>query len=456
MQIQRQSAERSPSSFAPTRSRLLQRKCACGGTLGLDGECAECRGNSLQRDSSARAEPVSEVPSIVHEVLRSPGQPLDSTTREFMEARFGHDFSKVRVHADARAAESARAVNAQAYTVGGNVVFGAGRFVPGTHAGKSLLAHELTHVVQQGAGSPVLQRKPDEEAQSMGALELPWKFGDYSLFEDNRAGIRFLVGISSEAESTVRAVIPSIGKRIAADNSRIKDPSSRVTICFIVPTTTRFALWEGKPVLMLDPPDATVETAAHEMGHAIFHALETQAESKTKDAAKAANFRLKVADIYARLSQTKEFTEGNETHPAGLWIADPSQWGPPGSAKEHPWQDPDEFFASAKEAYQVNRKGFVGAIARFKKLDPAVAGPATELLALLDAFFREGELPSRGVPAVRAAAAKSALQRATRVSKVEDTVMSGTLLDLLLNPGNRRRREKPRPSLPDYRPEFPP
>src|SRR5918997_584463 len=110
MKTQRQSAERS-SSFAPTRSGLLQRKCACGGTPGLDGECAECRGQRLQRGSSARLRPVDEVPSIVHEVLQSPGQPLDSTTREFMESRFGHDFSEVRVHADTRAAESARAVN---------------------------------------------------------------------------------------------------------------------------------------------------------------------------------------------------------------------------------------------------------------------------------------------------------------------------------------------------------
>src|SRR5205085_3153068 len=74
------------------------------------------------------------------------------TTRTFMEPRFGHDFSRVRVHADGRAAESARSVNALAYTVGEDLVFGAGQYAPGTSAGKRLLAHELSHVVQQEQG----------------------------------------------------------------------------------------------------------------------------------------------------------------------------------------------------------------------------------------------------------------------------------------------------------------
>jgi hypothetical protein len=103
---------------------------------------------ALQRKMIARNE-VSEVPPIVHEVLRSPGQPLDPVTRAFMEPRFGHDFSQVRVHADSKAAESAQAVNALAYTVGRDVVFGAGQYAVGTSEGQRLLAHELAHVVQQ-------------------------------------------------------------------------------------------------------------------------------------------------------------------------------------------------------------------------------------------------------------------------------------------------------------------
>src|SRR5205823_1825863 len=89
------------------------------------------------------------VPPIVHEVLRSPGEPLDRETRAFMEPRFGHDFSQVRVHTDDRALKSALAVNALAYTVGRDVVFAAERYRPGTVEGRRLLAHELTHTIQQ-------------------------------------------------------------------------------------------------------------------------------------------------------------------------------------------------------------------------------------------------------------------------------------------------------------------
>ena len=94
--------------------------------------------------------PVNQAPPIVHDVLRSPGRPLDTRTRAFMEPRFRHDFSHVRVHTDAKAAESAQAVNALAYTVGRDIVFGAGQYQPTTIDGCNLVAHELTHTIQQG------------------------------------------------------------------------------------------------------------------------------------------------------------------------------------------------------------------------------------------------------------------------------------------------------------------
>lgn len=144
----------------PEQSRpaggVLQRACACGKhTANGEGECAECRqkreAGLLQRAAVAPAPDVA--PPIVHDVLGSPGQPLDAQTRAFMEPRFGHDFSAVRVHSDGRAAESARTVNALAYTVGSHVAFGAGQYQPGSEAGRRLLAHELAHVVQQGGGA---------------------------------------------------------------------------------------------------------------------------------------------------------------------------------------------------------------------------------------------------------------------------------------------------------------
>lgn len=121
----------------------------------------------LARQAPARATPASGVsgpgrqhdrdrrrgaPGIVRDVVSSPGEPLDPASRALMEDRFRHDFSGVRVHADARAAASANAVDAKAYTVGRDVVFGEGRYDPGSASGRRLLAHELTHVVQQGTG----------------------------------------------------------------------------------------------------------------------------------------------------------------------------------------------------------------------------------------------------------------------------------------------------------------
>ncbi|MGC2696892.1 MAG: DUF4157 domain-containing protein [Candidatus Angelobacter sp.] len=126
---------------------LLQRKCECGGSAGMENDCEDCKKKKLQRRAIAPGP--ATAPPIVHDVLRSPGQPLDAQTRTFFEPRFGHDFSQVRVHADSRAAESARSVHALAYTSGLDVVFGSGQFAPDTKAGQRLLAHELTHVVQQ-------------------------------------------------------------------------------------------------------------------------------------------------------------------------------------------------------------------------------------------------------------------------------------------------------------------
>jgi len=142
----------------------LQRACACGGT------CPKCKAKQHEPEPErlqTKRLPTGETgesvaPPIVHEVLATPGQSLDPATRGFMEPRFGHDLSRIRVHADRRAAESARAVEALAYTVGKDVVFGAGQYAPHSPAGRKLLAHELTHTLQQGASAaPALRRQPE-------------------------------------------------------------------------------------------------------------------------------------------------------------------------------------------------------------------------------------------------------------------------------------------------------
>ncbi|MFG3340759.1 DUF4157 domain-containing protein [Glycomyces sp. NPDC048151] len=95
---------------------------------------------------------LEEERSPVHDVIGSGGSPLDLDTRADMEGRFGQDFSNVRVHTDSAAHESAKSVNAQAYTVGSDIVFQSGNYDPGSDSGKHMLAHELTHVVQQRSG----------------------------------------------------------------------------------------------------------------------------------------------------------------------------------------------------------------------------------------------------------------------------------------------------------------
>ncbi|HEX8397449.1 MAG TPA: DUF4157 domain-containing protein [Pyrinomonadaceae bacterium] len=233
------------STFTAAPSRILQRKCACGTHTLAGGKCEDCKNKqgALQRKSSNNSQH-SEVAPIVHEVLRSSGQPLDATTRRFFEPHFAHNFSQVpvssvsqqlsqstltvgeptdvyeqeadrlansvmlkenrenktsstnkqqdekfdlsnvRIHTDARAAESARAVNALAYTIGNNIVFGAGQFAPGTQRGQHLIAHELTHVVQQSGNiSPKIQRQPDNDKEETPSSDIGKAISKNSVFK---------------------------------------------------------------------------------------------------------------------------------------------------------------------------------------------------------------------------------------------------------------------------------
>ena len=183
----------------------LQRKCACGNHTVAGGECAECAKNKsglqrkltigasndplereadrvadqvlaasahsavsgapprIQRFAGQATEEYDTAPASVDHVLASSGRPLEPALRQDMEQRFGHDFSRVRVHSGGAAEQSARDVNAHAYTVGHDIVFGAGRFAPGTHEGRRLIAHELTHVVQQSGSDGIRVGQSNEK-----------------------------------------------------------------------------------------------------------------------------------------------------------------------------------------------------------------------------------------------------------------------------------------------------
>ena len=247
---------------------LLQRTCACGGTPGPTGECAECRrkrkpglqaklkinppGDRYEQEADRMAETVMRspapavrrmpitpllqraatapggmaAPASVDQVLSSPGQPLDAGTRAFMEPRFGHNFSRVRIHTDAQAAASAQAVQARAYTVGSDMVFGAGQYAPGTAAGRRLLAHELTHVVQQQGGTSALRRQeapaplsgPEEAEQR--ALMAP-RFPGCSPNDRRRLDHQLL-----RARTWVRVA----HSELAAEGARLNSPSGIITL----------------------------------------------------------------------------------------------------------------------------------------------------------------------------------------------------------------------------------
>jgi hypothetical protein len=155
--MHKHSADEERDSLRPKAARLEEdlpdhygRAAAAGRTdvLGAEGLLG------LQRvaGNSGVSSMLEEERSPVHDVVSSGGRPLDPSVRTDMEQRLGHDFSDVRVHDDSAAAASAQAVNAHAYTVGSNIVFQRDRYDPGSAEGRTTLAHELTHVVQQRSG----------------------------------------------------------------------------------------------------------------------------------------------------------------------------------------------------------------------------------------------------------------------------------------------------------------
>ncbi|NOW93888.1 DUF4157 domain-containing protein [Mucilaginibacter sp. SG564] len=128
---------------------------------GIQRKCQHCEDEvKLHRKESPNADAHSghELNNYIGS-LGASGQTLSENSRRFFEPRFGHDFSDVRIHTDTIAAKSAQSVNALAYTTGNNIVFNNGQYSPDSDNGKKLLAHELTHVVQQEKTRPLVQRK---------------------------------------------------------------------------------------------------------------------------------------------------------------------------------------------------------------------------------------------------------------------------------------------------------
>lgn len=177
--------------------------------------------SSLPRERQDGEDVGVAAPPIVHEVVRSPGDPLDARTRSRFESRLGHHFSNVRVHADARAAESALAVQALAYTVGNHIAFGDGLYAPDTAAGDELLAHELAHTVEQTSapGTNDVVRRRRIPAASKLAVTMPSGGTDVAA---HQAGLLRVVSRAWEEltvaqKATVRAAAAAFGISGATD-----------------------------------------------------------------------------------------------------------------------------------------------------------------------------------------------------------------------------------------------
>ncbi|MFT3823208.1 MAG: DUF4157 domain-containing protein [Chitinophagaceae bacterium] len=181
-----------PMSITP-----VQRKCAAceeENKKGVQRKCAHCEeeDKKAQRKESGPS-PVNDTSSLdSYAGNLSGGQALPSTVRNYYEPRFGRDFSNVRVHTDTVAAKSAQSINALAYTTGNNIVFNSGQYAPDNASGKKLLAHELTHVVQQSQSSPsTVQRFPGIDDDQQTACDLT----DPTVDKDG-SGVLFGLGAS--------------------------------------------------------------------------------------------------------------------------------------------------------------------------------------------------------------------------------------------------------------------
>lgn len=189
---------------------------AAAAPLQLSRKCATCEEAtpSLHAKAASYGKPAAgeATAGLVQRALAVPGQPLEPPARDFFEMRFGRDLGGVRIHADAGAAAAARAVNALAYTVGRDIVFGAGQYAPATHRGGMLLAHELAHTLQQsnaaeGSGGAVIRRMVSKDYATIHS-NLTYGLFDWAITDaEAHEVITILKGLNAgDLEDTVAAM----------------------------------------------------------------------------------------------------------------------------------------------------------------------------------------------------------------------------------------------------------
>lgn len=197
-----------PSRVAHGSSPVISRQCDA---------CDEEDAPKVRTKPAGAPTAQGEAPAAVHDVLSTPGQPLSDATRAFFEPRFGQDFSDVRVHADSAAADSARAIGALGYTVGRHIVFADGCFAPNVDDGRRLIAHELTHTLQQ-------TRSPASAALHDLPVSRP---NDQAVFEEESVAERFSQGPIQTGGLQRQAVVACAN----LESARFS-PSAKLQRCF--------------------------------------------------------------------------------------------------------------------------------------------------------------------------------------------------------------------------------
>jgi len=178
---------------------------------GIQRKCKNCEEEDHLVRRKESGEGVPEPSAAVEQALSSSGQSLDTHTRSFMEQRFGQDFSQVQIHNDGVAHQSSADIEAKAYTHGNHIVFGAGHYQPDTEAGKHLLAHELTHVVQQGGGGTSIQRAENDVAHNCAKLK-DSKSDINSFVNQSLADVRKTLGKSAKPRAIADALHGKMAK----------------------------------------------------------------------------------------------------------------------------------------------------------------------------------------------------------------------------------------------------
>ncbi len=186
-------------------------------------KCTTCEEEEkrLPKENRSTPDATATVPPAVRRTLTTAGQPLDSATREHFEPRFGRDFGSVRIHADHRASEAARGVAAQAFTVGRDIVFARGHYAPETERGRQLLAHELTHVVQQSGEPRQRTRKPAKEGSATGGAQSGGQEGHLSFL----SAAHEFTHLSRPAQPGLIQRQPVVGGTDADDEEAADEPA---------------------------------------------------------------------------------------------------------------------------------------------------------------------------------------------------------------------------------------